>query len=60
MKRINIGKDERYPDYYMSIKPNPADETIEISDELYADLELADKAYSTAQAKLAELYKQQK
>jgi hypothetical protein len=60
MLKVNIGKDERYPDYYISVKPSEHDETIEISKELYDKICQADKAYSEAQALLANLYNKQK
>lgn len=57
--KVNIYKDERWPDYGMT-KPRPHDRTIEISDEVYARIGAVEKAYEAIQSELAELYKAQK
>jgi hypothetical protein len=57
--KVHIYCDERYPDYGLSITPSEWDRTIEISDELHAEIMAAEGVYRAAQKKLAELVKQQ-
>lgn len=54
MPKIHIGKDERYPDYYISEQPH--DRSIEVTDEELAQIRAADDAYSAAQRILARAY----
>lgn len=56
--KIHIWKDSRYPDFGF-YPPRAGDKSVEVSDELLAELDAAEVAYTRAQGKLHELYEQQ-
>lgn len=58
--KVHIYCDERYPDYGIDREPHAGYRTVEVSDEVLAEVEAAETAYRTAQGKLRELLKQQK
>ena len=57
--KVSVFKDERYPDYGIDRKPYNGALTVEISDELLAEIDAAELAYAKIQIKLADLYELQ-
>jgi hypothetical protein len=57
---VHIYSDERCPDYGVDREPHPNQPVIEVSDELLAEVDAAEKAYTAVQVKLQELAKQQR
>ena len=57
--KAHVWKDERYPNYGFH-PARDGEKSVEISDELLAELDAAEAAYTQAQGKLHKLYEQQK
>jgi 5'-deoxynucleotidase YfbR-like HD superfamily hydrolase len=57
--KVHVYCAERYPDYGISERPPSYERTIEISEELLAEVKTARAAYEAAQDKLQALYREQ-
>lgn len=58
--KVHVWKDSRYPDYGFHPYRSHDHKGVEISDELAAELDAAERAYCVAQGKLHNLYEKQK